>query len=76
MVRAVIEDSGADMPVCAWMDGEYGIEGVYLGVIAKLGKNGVEEVLEVPLTASEKVGLVEAAEAVKEKVAELSDLDT
>ncbi|MGI9529744.1 MAG: malate dehydrogenase [Acidimicrobiia bacterium] len=76
MVKAVIEDSGAEMPVCAWMDGEYGIDGVYLGVIAKLGKNGVEAVLEVPLTDTEKAGLVEAADAVKAKVAELSDLES
>lgn len=75
MVRAVIEDAGAEMPVCAWMSGEYGIDGVYLGVIAKLGRNGVESIIEADLTDSEKTGLVEAAEAVKAKVAEMSELD-
>jgi malate dehydrogenase len=75
MVKAVVEDSGEQMPVCAWMDGEYGIDGVYLGVIARLGKNGVEEVLEVPLTDSERAGLAAAAVAVKEKVADLDELD-
>ena len=75
MVRAIVEDSGADMPVCAWMEGQYGIEDVYLGVIAKLGRNGVEAVQEVALTETEVAGLAEAAVAVKEKVAELAELD-
>jgi malate dehydrogenase len=74
MVRAVVQDSNAMMPVCAWMDGEYGIDGVYLGVLAKLGRGGVEEVVEVDLTDTERSGLVEAAAAVKAKVAELGDL--
>src|SRR5213079_212906 len=46
MARAVIEDSGAVMPVCAWVDGQYGIDGVYLGVEAELGKTGVRRVVE------------------------------
>jgi malate dehydrogenase len=75
MVRAIIEDSGAEMPVCAWMDGEYDIEGVYLGVIAKLGKNGVNEVAEVDLTDTEVADLREAAVAVAEKVADLEEID-
>jgi malate dehydrogenase len=74
MVRAVVQDSNAMMPVCAWMDGEYGIDGVYLGVLAKLGRGGVEEIVEVDLTDTERTGLVEAAAAVKAKVAELGDL--
>jgi malate dehydrogenase len=75
MVRAVVTDARERMPVCAWMEGQYGISGVYLGVLASLGSNGVEEVLEVDLTDDERAGLVEAAEAVKAKVAELGDLD-
>src|SRR5688500_19337589 len=46
MARAVIEDSGAVMPVCAWVGGEYGITGVYLGVEAELGRQGVRKVGE------------------------------
>ncbi len=76
MVRAIVEDSGAEMPVCAWMEGQYGISDVYLGVIAKLGANGVESVVEVDLTDTERSGLVEAADAVKAKVAEMAELDT
>src|SRR5437016_5628468 len=45
MVRAVVEDSGALMPVCAWVDGQYGIKDVYLGVPAKLGRGGVIEIV-------------------------------
>lgn len=75
MVEAVVTDSGAEMPVCAWMTGEYGIDGVYLGVLAKLGAGGVTEVAEVALTEEEAAGLVEAADAVKSKVADLEEID-
>jgi malate dehydrogenase len=75
MVRAVVTDSGDEMPVCAWMTGQYGINDVYLGVIATLGSEGVSGVSEVALTAEEQAGLVEAAAAVKEKVADLQQID-
>ncbi|MCB1247383.1 MAG: malate dehydrogenase [Acidimicrobiia bacterium] len=75
MVRAVVEDAGAVMPVCAWMEGQYEIEGVYLGVMAKLGANGVEAVIESDLTDAEILGLREAATAVAEKVADLDQID-
>jgi malate dehydrogenase len=75
MVEAVLTDSGAEMPVCAWMTGQYGISDVYLGVLARLGAGGVEEVLEVGLTDEEVAGLTEAAAAVKVKVADLADID-
>ena len=74
MVKAILTDSGETMPVCAWLDGQYGIDGVYLGVLAKLGAGGVKEILEAPLTATESAALSEAAVAVKEKVADLRQL--
>ena len=74
MARAVAEDSGAVMPVCAWVDGEYGIDGVYLGVEAELGRTGVRKVVERELTDDEKAALVEAAEAVRAKQADVKDL--
>jgi malate dehydrogenase len=74
MARAVAEDSGAVMPVCAWVDGEYGISGVYLGVEAKIGAEGVKAVVETDLTDSELAGLKEAAEAVRAKQADVADL--
>ena len=74
MAKAVIEDSGAVMPVCAWVDGEYGISGVYLGVEAEIGKGGIRKVVETNLTESEKAGLLEAAEAVRAKQADVQSL--
>lgn len=71
MVHAVINDTGAVIPTCAWMTGEYGISDVYLGVPAKLGASGVVEIVELPLTGTEQAGLEEAAEAVKAKMDDL-----
>lgn len=74
MAKAVKEDSGAVMPVCAWVDGEYGISGVYLGVEAEIGKGGVRKVVETKLTATELEALKVAAEAVRTKQADVKDL--
>lgn len=74
MAKAVHEDSGAVMPVCAWVDGEYGLAGAYLGVEAELGKEGVRRVVETPLTDAEKALLEQAYEAVKAKQADVKDL--
>jgi len=74
MARAVIEDSGAVLPVCAWVDGEYGIEGVYLGVEAQIGKDGVRLVVESNLTDDEVAKLQEAARAVRAKQADVQSL--
>jgi malate dehydrogenase len=74
MVRAVVEDSGAVLPVCAWVDGEYGISGVYLGVETEIGRDGVRRVVETDLTQSELAALNEAAEAVRAKQADVKDM--
>jgi malate dehydrogenase len=74
MARAVAEDSGAVLPVCAWVDGEYGISGVYLGVEAEIGASGVRRVVETDLTDDERAGLAEAAEAVRAKQADVQNL--
>jgi malate dehydrogenase len=74
MARAVIEDSGQVIPVCAWVDGEYGISGVYLGVEAEIGRAGVKKVVERDLTDSELAGLKEAAEAVRAKQSDIANL--
>jgi malate dehydrogenase len=74
MVEAVVKDTKAEMPVCAWLDGQYGISDVYLGVPAKLGKGGVEEIVELPLTDEERAALREAAEAVRAKQADVAQL--
>jgi malate dehydrogenase len=74
MARAVAEDSGAVIPTCAWVDGEYGISGVYLGVEASLGAGGVKKVVETPLTDAELASLKEAAEAVRAKQADVASM--
>ena len=74
MAKAVAEDSGAVLPVCAWVDGQYGIEGVYLGVEAALGAGGVRKIVERDLTESELSGLRAAADAVRAKAADAAAL--
>jgi malate dehydrogenase len=74
MARAVHLDSGEVMPVCAWVSGEFGIDGVYLGVEAEIGASGVRRVFERDLTDSEVTELRAAAEAVRAKQADVASL--
>ena len=74
MARAVMLDTGEVMPVCAWVDGEYGISGVYLGVEAEIGRSGVKKVVEGSLAPAEIEALKSAAEAVRSKQADVKDL--
>jgi malate dehydrogenase len=74
MARAVVADTGEVMPVCAWLTGEYGISGVYLGVPAAIGADGVRSVHLYDLTEEEAAALSAAAAAVAEKVALLDEL--
>jgi malate dehydrogenase len=74
MVAAVLGDSGELMPVCAWVTGQYGIDGVYLGVPARIGRGGVQEIVELPLTDAELANLRDAAEAVRAKQADVAKL--
>lgn len=73
MAKAVAEDSGEVMPVCAWVDGEYGISGVYLGVEAELGAEGIRRIVDTPLTEAELADLRAAADAVRAKQGDVSD---
>jgi malate dehydrogenase len=74
MVEAVLGDSGEVMPVCAWVEGQYGITDVYLGVPARLGRQGVREIVELPLTETELANLRDAAEAVRSKQDDVAKL--
>jgi len=74
MVKAMLSDSNEIFPVCAWLDGEYGINDVYLGVPARLGAEGVTEIVEYDLTDVEKEALLAASSSVKDKVAELGSI--
>jgi malate dehydrogenase len=74
MVKAVLHDTGEIMPVCAWVSGEYGVSDVYLGVPAKLGAKGVEEIVELPISDAELEALREASVAVKAKIEDLHSI--
>ena len=70
MVRAVVTGDSELLAVSAWLEGQYGIEGVYLGVPARLGPLGVEEIVELPLAEDELAALRTAAEEVRDKQTE------
>jgi malate dehydrogenase len=74
MVQAIVEDSKEVLPVCAWTSGQYGIEDVYVGVPARLGRKGVEEVVELDLNDRELERLRGAAEQIRAKCADLSSV--
>jgi len=72
MVNAIAGDSKEVLPVCAWCTGQYGIEGVYVGVPARLGRRGVEEIVELDLIDTELGALRQAAEGIRTKCADLA----
>ncbi|MDQ6928035.1 MAG: malate dehydrogenase [Actinomycetota bacterium] len=74
MVRAVVRDSGDVMPVTTWVDGAYGIDGVFLGVPARVGREGVNEIVELPLDDDETAALRGAAGAVRARQADVAEL--
>jgi malate dehydrogenase len=65
MVEAIIKDENRIFPVCARIENMYGLDDMYLGVPVKLGKNGINEIIELKLTADEKADLHSSANAVK-----------
>jgi malate dehydrogenase len=69
MVEAILKDKKKILPCAAYLQGEYGISGLYVGVPVKLGAKGIEQIIEIKLTAEEKAGLDKSAAAVKELVA-------
>ena len=66
MCESIVRDQKRILPCAAWLDGEYGMKGLFLGVPCKLGRNGLEKVIEVELTADERAALEKSAEAVRE----------
>jgi len=69
IVEAIVLDQKRILPCSAWLDGEYGMKGLFLGVPVKLGRRGMEKIIEVTLTADEKAALAKSAEAVREPMA-------
>ena len=66
MVEAILKDKKKILPCAAYLDGEYGIKGLYVGVPVKLGAKGIEQIIEIKLSADEKAALDKSAAAVKE----------
>lgn len=71
MVEAIVQDQKRILPCAAWLDGEYGMSGLFLGVPCKLGRKGLEQVIEVELTSAERVALGKSADAVREPMSKL-----
>ena len=72
MVEAIVRDQKRIFPACAWLTGEYGIENLYIGVPVKLGKNGIEQIIELDLNDEERALLANSEKAVR-SVAEVLD---
>ena len=66
MVEAIVQDQKRILPCAAWLEGEYGMKDLFLGVPCKLGRRGLERVIEVELTTDERAALEKSAEAVRE----------
>ncbi len=75
MVEAIVRDQKRIFPVCAWLQGEYGMKNIYLGVPVKLGKNGIEQIIELKLNDEEKKLLADSAKAVKEVMDALDNMN-
>ncbi|MBI5027159.1 MAG: malate dehydrogenase [Nitrospirae bacterium] len=71
MIEAIINDDGRVLPCSAYLDGQYGIKDVYMGVPVRLGSRGVEEIIELQLTPEEKEAFNKSADSVKSLIQEL-----
>jgi malate dehydrogenase len=74
MAESILKDKKKILPCAAFLEGEYGIHGLFIGVPVKLGVNGIEEIIEIKLTDAEKTALSKSADAVKGLVADLKKL--
>ena len=68
MVEAIVDDQKRIFPVCACLDGEYGLKDIYMGVPVKLGKNGIEKIFEIDLNKDEKKLLIDSANDLKKVI--------
>jgi len=71
MIEAIVKDKKRILPCAAWLEGEYGLKDVYCGVPIKLGRNGMEEIIQIKLTPEEQEGLNKSAADVKASIAKL-----
>ena len=75
MVEAIVKDQKRIFPVCTWLTGQYGLKDIYLGVPVKLGKGGIEEIIELQLNDAEKALLAESATAVRDVMDVLDNMN-
>ena len=75
MVEAIVRDQKRIFPVCAWLQGEYDLNDIYLGVPVVLGKNGIEKIIELQLNDAEKELLAESVEAVRSVMGVLDNMN-
>jgi malate dehydrogenase len=75
MVESIVRDQKRIFPCCAWLQGEYGLKDIYIGVPVKLGSNGIEEIIELKLNEKETADLKQSAEAVREVMHVLDKID-
>jgi len=68
IVKSIAKDEKRIIPVCAYLNGEYGIKGIYLGIPARIGKDGVEGIIELELDPPEKAALLKSAESVRQQI--------
>jgi malate dehydrogenase len=68
MVEAILKDKKKILPCAAYLEGEYGVKGLYVGVPVKLGARGVEQIIEIKLSAEERVALEKSVASVRELV--------
>ncbi|MGH2677555.1 MAG: malate dehydrogenase, partial [Actinomycetota bacterium] len=74
MVNAIVGDTGEVLPACVWATGQYGISDVFVGLLARLGRGGVTEIVLLDLSEAEVVALREAAEGIRSRCADLAKL--
>jgi len=74
MAESILKDKKKILPCAAYLEGEYGIEGLFIGVPVKLGKNGIEEIIEISLTHDEEAALKKSAAAVDELKSSVKEL--
>ncbi|NQV74169.1 malate dehydrogenase [bacterium] len=76
MVEAIVKDSGRVLPCAVWLTGQYGQDGLFVGAPAKLGRNGVEEIIEVPLSKEEQVMMDNSSVHVRENLEALQRIQS
>jgi malate dehydrogenase len=73
-VDSIVYDKKKIIPSCALLEGEYGVNGLFVGVPTKIGRSGIEEIIEVEMTEAEKEGFQRSVSAVQKTVDEVNQM--